>query len=147
MTFTMPGAGPILHYAEVVFPMYPGRVSPGKVLTTVDVANQGQLSATGLIPGIGDSGNARFAVRILLDHAKDVRLPAGTQGSAIWIATVESIASAKPTISVRAFSRQGAGRSEMLADIAPSVAGWPAAKPKIAEATRATATNPAQTKL
>ena len=30
----------------------------------------------------------------------------------------------------------------MLADIAPSVAGWPAAKPKIAEATSATATTP-----
>ena len=30
----------------------------------------------------------------------------------------------------------------MLADIAPSVAGWPAAKPKIAEATRATAIDP-----
>ena len=33
----------------------------------------------------------------------------------------------------------------MLADMAPSVAGWPAAKPKIAEATRATATTPRPT--
>ena len=33
----------------------------------------------------------------------------------------------------------------MLADIAPSVAGWPAAKPKIAEPTRATATTPTPT--
>src|ERR1700722_5404290 len=66
-------------------------------------------------------------------------------GSANWIATVERSASAKPKPSVRAFSRQGAGRSEMLADIAPSVAGWPAAKPKIADAARATAITPRPT--
>ena len=67
---------------------------------------------------------------------------ASGHGSASWIATVESIANAKPKPIVRAFSRQGAGRSEMLADIAPSVAGWPAAKPKTAEATSATAITP-----
>ena len=33
----------------------------------------------------------------------------------------------------------------MLADIAPSVAGWPAAKPKIAEATSATTITPTPT--
>ena len=66
-------------------------------------------------------------------------------GSASWIATVEMSARAKPKPSVFAFSRHGAGRSEMLADIAPSVAGWPAAKPKIAEPTRATATTPTPT--
>ena len=66
-------------------------------------------------------------------------------GSATWIAIVESIASAKPKTSVRAFSRQGAGRSEMLADMAPSVAGWPAVKPKIFAATSATTTTPAPT--
>ncbi len=71
-----------------------------------------------------------------------MRSAAAGHGSAIWIATVESIASVKPKPSVRAFSRQGAGRSEMLADIAPSVAGWPAAKPKVAEAMSATATTP-----
>ncbi len=59
-----------------------------------------------------------------------IRMVVASQGSASWIATVESIASAKPKPSVRAFSRQGAGRSEMLADIAPRVAGCPAAKPK-----------------
>src|SRR5580704_17818831 len=74
-----------------------------------------------------------------------IRMAVTGQGSASWIATVESIASAKPKASVRAFSRQGAGRSEMLADMAPSVAGWPAAKPKIAEATSATATTPRPT--
>ena len=69
-------------YAEVVFPMYPGRVFPGKVLTTIDLASQGQLTATGLFPGIDAPHNARFAVRIRLDDADNLRLPAGTQGSA-----------------------------------------------------------------
>jgi multidrug resistance efflux pump len=69
-------------YAEVVFPMYPGSVFPGKVLTTIDVASEGQLNATGLFPGVGNPGNARFAVRIRLDDSDDIRLPAGTQGSA-----------------------------------------------------------------
>jgi membrane fusion protein (multidrug efflux system) len=69
-------------YAEVVLPMYPGRVFPGRVLTTIDVASEGQLTATGLFPGIGNPGNARFTVRIRLDNAENLRLPAGTQGSA-----------------------------------------------------------------
>ena len=69
-------------YAEVVFPMYPGRVFPGKVLTTIDLASEGQLTVTGLFPGIEAPHNARFVVRIKLDDADDLRLPAGTQGSA-----------------------------------------------------------------
>jgi multidrug resistance efflux pump len=70
-------------YAEVVLPMYPGRVFPGKVLTTIDIASEGQLTASGLFPGIGNpNNNARFAVRIKLDDADSLRLPAGTQGSA-----------------------------------------------------------------
>ena len=69
-------------YAEVVFPMYPGRVFPGKVLTTIDLASEGQLTATGLFPGIDAPHNARFAVRIKLDEGDGLRLPAGTQGSA-----------------------------------------------------------------
>jgi multidrug resistance efflux pump len=69
-------------YAEVVFPMYPGRVFPGKVLTTIDLASEGQLAVTGLFPGIETPHNARFAVRIKLDEGDDLRLPAGTQGSA-----------------------------------------------------------------
>lgn len=52
-------------YAEAVFPMCPGRVFPGKVLTTIDLAAEGQLTATGLFPGIDAPHNARFAVRIL----------------------------------------------------------------------------------
>jgi hypothetical protein len=61
---------------------YSGRVLPGKVLTTIDVASRGQLTATGFFPGPSTSGNARFAVRIRLDDADNIRLPAGAQGSA-----------------------------------------------------------------
>jgi multidrug resistance efflux pump len=68
-------------YAEVVFPMYPGQVFPGRVATVIDLASEGQLTATGLFPGIDAPHNARFAVRIKLDD-DGVRLPAGTQGSA-----------------------------------------------------------------
>ncbi len=69
-------------YAEVVFPMYPGEVFPGKVLTTIDLASEGQLSASGLFPAANAPGTARFAVRIRLDDAEKLRLPAGTQGAA-----------------------------------------------------------------
>jgi multidrug resistance efflux pump len=69
-------------YAEVVFPMYPGQVFPGKVLTTIDLASEGQLSASGLFPSAAAPGTARFAVRIKLDDADTLRLPAGTQGNA-----------------------------------------------------------------
>ncbi|ABE39748.1 secretion protein HlyD [Rhodopseudomonas palustris BisB5] len=69
-------------YAEVIFPMYPGRVIPGKVVSTIDIASEGQLTATGLFPGIGSPGNTRFAVRIRLDDAEGRRLPAGMQGDA-----------------------------------------------------------------
>lgn len=73
------GAG---DYAEVVFPMYPGEVFPGRVLSTIDLASEGQLSASGLFPGANAPGTARFAVRIRLDDAGRLRLPAGTQGNA-----------------------------------------------------------------
>jgi multidrug resistance efflux pump len=77
-------------YAEVVFPMYPGQVFPGEVLTTIDLAAEGQLTATGLFPGIDAPHNARFAVRIKLHDADDLRLPAGTQGSAaVFSGTVQ----------------------------------------------------------
>lgn len=69
-------------YAEVVFPMYPGRVFPGKVLTMIDLASVGQLSASGLFPTANAPGTARFAVRIKLDDAEGLRLPPGTQGDA-----------------------------------------------------------------
>ena len=74
-----------------------------------------------------------------------VRSATGGQGRASWIAVVAISASAKPKPIVRAFSRHGAGRSEMLAEIAPSVAGWPAVKPKSADAARAMAITPTPT--
>ena len=67
----------------------------------------------------------------------------GGQGSASWIAEVEISAREKPKARVRAFTRQGEGRSEMLAAMAPSVTGCPAAKPKIAEAAIAITSTPA----
>ena len=51
---------------------------------------------------------------------------------------VETIDSAKPVSIVRALTRHGAGKSEMLAPIAPSVAGCPAPKPRRSEATSVT---------
>jgi multidrug resistance efflux pump len=69
-------------YAEVVLPIYPGRVFPGRVVTTIDVASEGQLTATGLFPAIGNPSKARFAVRIRLDDAENLRLPAGIDGTA-----------------------------------------------------------------
>lgn len=69
-------------YAEAVFPLYPGDVFSGRVITTVDMASEGQLSASGLFPGTNAPGVARFAVRIRLDDADTLRLPAGAQGSA-----------------------------------------------------------------
>ena len=53
---------------------------------------------------------------------------------AIWMASVEAMAKLNPTAISRAFRRSGAGKSLMLAAIAPSVAGCPAPNPKIAEA-------------
>ena len=77
-------------YAEVVFPMYPGQVFTGRVLTTIDLASQGQLSASGLFPGANAPGTSRFAVRIRLDDADKLRLPAGTQGNAaVYTANVQ----------------------------------------------------------
>ena len=69
-------------YAEVVFPMYPGQVFAGKVITTIDATKAGQLTATGLLPGASSTAKARFPVRIHLDKGKNLRLPAGAQGAA-----------------------------------------------------------------
>jgi multidrug resistance efflux pump len=77
-------------YAEVVFPMYPGQIFSGKVLTTIDLASEGQLSASGLFPGANAPGTSRFAVRIKLDDAEKLRSPAGSQGNAaVYTANVQ----------------------------------------------------------
>src|SRR5579863_5225366 len=61
------------------------------------------------------------------------------------MALVETSASARPKPIARALSRHDAGTSEMLATIAPSVAGCPPEKPASAEAMRATVITPAPT--
>ena len=62
--------------------MYSGEVFPGKVLSTIDIASEGQLSASWLLPRTNAPGTARFAGRIRLDDAEKLRLPAGMQGAA-----------------------------------------------------------------
>ncbi|KAA5544349.1 HlyD family secretion protein [Roseiconus nitratireducens] len=70
-------------YAEVVLDGYPGRVFTGRVLTMIDMSGAGQLTAEGNLPeDFGSAPPARFAVRIKLDHANDLRLPGGTSGIA-----------------------------------------------------------------
>ena len=48
--------------------MYPGEVFPGKVLTTIDLASEGQLSASGLFPGANAPGTAALDHEILTDR-------------------------------------------------------------------------------
>ncbi len=62
-----------------------------------------------------------------------------------WISAVETIASPKPIPIVSAFTRQGPGKSLMLAPIAPSVAGCPAPNPNISEETSVTVATEAAT--
>ncbi len=65
--------------------------------------------------------------------------------STSWTALVETSASAKPASMVRVFISHGAGKSLMLPLIAPSVAGCPAAKPKISDAPIETVATPPAT--
>jgi multidrug resistance efflux pump len=70
-------------YAEVVLDGYPGRIFTGHVVTTIDINGAGQLAANGDLPeDFGTNAPARFAVRIKLDDADDLRLPGGTSGMA-----------------------------------------------------------------
>ncbi|MDH6234738.1 multidrug resistance efflux pump [Mesorhizobium soli] len=67
-------------YAEVIFPMYPGRVFTAKVLNTIDITSGGQIPVGGIIPQIDGSTNApRFAAVLKMDNP-DLRLPAGARG-------------------------------------------------------------------
>lgn len=71
------------HYAEVVLDGYPGRIFTGRVATTIDITGAGQLTADGNVPeDFGKGPPARFAVRIKLDAADNLRLPAGASGMA-----------------------------------------------------------------
>ncbi len=71
------------NYTEVVLDGYPGQIFTGRVLTTIDVSGAGQLLATGDLPeDLATADPSRFAVRIKLDNAENLRLPAGTSGMA-----------------------------------------------------------------
>ncbi len=67
-------------YSEVALFGYPGEIFTGRVLNTIDVSGDGQLSATGLLPSVlGSKQASQFAVRIKLDQGDDLRLPGGSQ--------------------------------------------------------------------
>lgn len=70
-------------YAEVALHNYPGEIFTGRVLNTIDVSGAGQLTASGVLPTLLNSGKpSTFAVRIKLDDADMIRLPGGTQAIA-----------------------------------------------------------------
>jgi len=65
--------------AEMVFPLFPGEVFPGKVTHVVQATGVAQLSASGSIPVLtGASAAGRYAVRIKIDDPELLdRLPQG----------------------------------------------------------------------
>lgn len=65
--------------AEVIFPMYPGRVFTAKVVDTVDITSGGQMEVSGVIPTVERSESPRFAAVLRLDDT-NLRLPAGARG-------------------------------------------------------------------
>ena len=70
-------------YAEVVLNGYPGQILTGKVANVIEISGSGQLDASGDIPeDLGAGPPSRFAVRIKLDDASNLRLPAGSNGLA-----------------------------------------------------------------
>lgn len=71
-------------YAEVALPSYPGKILTGRVLNTIDITGAGQLDASGNLPDtLGGGPPTTFAVRIRLDDAETLRLPAGAQGAGV----------------------------------------------------------------
>lgn len=70
-------------YAEVIMNSYPGQVFTGRVQNAIDVSGSGQLTASGALPEmLGTSAATKFAVKIVLDEGKSLRLPAGSNGQA-----------------------------------------------------------------
>lgn len=67
-------------YCEVALHGYPGSIFTGRVVNTIDMSGAGQLAASGVLPeNLGSRAPAKFAVRIQLDEADDLRLPGGSQ--------------------------------------------------------------------
>ncbi len=59
---------------------YPGEIYTGRVLSTIDISGEGQLSASGILPSdLGSATPAKFAVKIKLDQEDELRLPGGSQ--------------------------------------------------------------------
>jgi multidrug resistance efflux pump len=76
------GSFPAVHkgaYAEVIFPMYPGRVFTGRVFNTLDVSNSGYFTPSGVVPAL-PTDTPRFLAVVKLDD-NTVRLPAGARGA------------------------------------------------------------------
>lgn len=70
-------------YAEVAINGYPGKIFTGRVATLIDISGAGQLTASGDLPDdLGPAKPSQFAVRIKLDDAENLRLPAGSNGIA-----------------------------------------------------------------
>lgn len=68
-------------YVEVVLPTYPGQVLTGRVVNTIDITGAGQLTASGNLPtNLGGGAPTQFAVKVRLDDADSLRLPAGASG-------------------------------------------------------------------
>ncbi len=71
------------NYAEIALHAYPGQIFTGRVVNTIDVSGAGQLMASGDLPSqLIDGSSTNFAVRIKLDDADELRLPAGSQAMA-----------------------------------------------------------------
>ncbi len=67
-------------YAEVALFGYPGEIFKGRVLNTIDITGEWQLSPSGILPSdLGSAMPAKFAVKIKLDRGDDLRLPGGSQ--------------------------------------------------------------------
>ncbi|MCA9234345.1 MAG: HlyD family secretion protein [Planctomycetales bacterium] len=70
-------------YAEVVLNAYPGCVFKGRVLNVIEASGAGQLTPSGDLPeNVGSGPPTKFAVRIRLDDAAELRLPPGAAGAA-----------------------------------------------------------------
>ncbi len=70
-------------YSEVALNAYPGQIFTGKVVNTIEISGAGQLTVSGEVPeSLGSGAPASFAVRIRLDDAEKLNLPAGIQGIA-----------------------------------------------------------------
>lgn len=89
-------------YSEVILKDYPGQIFKGRVLTTIDASGAGQMPASGILPEDFDSKEpTRFAVRIKIDDANDLRIPAGSQGQAAIYTEHVQIAAVPSMIVIR----------------------------------------------